>query len=145
VSRGNTHDCINARQRCFPSALFINSSSSFISFSYVFSESSGKVFIVCSNISSSILVTDRSVESYLGRTSRTLLSVDLEEVLLLVDSSRSGYNSKHGRFPNRKAFLWLTSACSTAFTANLEHRCDIIVILYTDIQHLLFLNLNNPT
>jgi hypothetical protein len=89
ISVRYTHDSMNTRQRCFPSALFIQSSSSFISFSYAFSESSGKVFIVCSNISSSILVTDGSVINYFANAIRTLSSADFEGQLSLAGSSMS--------------------------------------------------------
>ena len=80
---------MKTRQRFFPSSLFNHSSSSFINFSYAFSESSGKVFIVCSKISSSILMVEESVINHCANGNHTLSSEDFEEGLSLSDSNTS--------------------------------------------------------
>lgn len=98
---------------------------------------------MCSNISSSILVLDESVVGYLVMTIRTLLSADLEEIPFLVYSSRSGYIVSMGVSIIERRFYY-----SLELARLLSQRTLSIAVISPSnmiYQHLLFLNLNNPT
>jgi len=85
---------MNSLQRFLPSLLFIQSSSSFVSFSYDSSANSGKAFMVCSNISSSILYRHQMSWSWgeaatFNLSERTWWALADVDALSLSNSSRS--------------------------------------------------------
>jgi len=102
TDKSGTHLSMKFLHFVFPSALFIQSSSSLTSLSYGSSASSGNVFIVCSKISSSYLCGRKE-----GRKRRD--GGQLGRLVQIMAKQRDGEDGNTTHFVNFKSFGFIFS------------------------------------